>query len=141
MVFADLLIDLTIQFNGVVRRAASKLQLTASQAYLIFIIPPNGISMSVLAFKLGIDNSTLTRNIQKLENSMLVARKGSSYDKRISNVFLTTLGKETAISLENLLNEICLDIAEKLDLDIQNSLVEILEKLNWNMECLSEESQ
>jgi len=139
MNLADLLTDLAIQVNIVVRQAASKLQLTSSQAYLLFIIPPDGISMSNLAYKLGIDNSTLTRNIQKLENAHLVERRAGSYDKRILNVFLTISGKEAASALEALLNEFTLLLYEKHDLDSQNSLVEVLEKLNWHMECLSEE--
>ncbi len=95
--------------------------------------------MSELATKLGLDNSTLTRNIQKLEIAELVFRQGDAYDKRIYKAFITPSGEETITRLEMLLNETSLAIADKLDLDIQNALVEVLEKLNWSLDCISEE--
>ena len=139
MNLAELLTDLSIHFNGIVRRSASRLNLTTSQAYLLLSIPPDGIPMSELASKLELDNSTLTRNIQKLETVELVIRQGDTYDKRVYKVFITPSGENTINELEALLNETSLAIADKLDLDVQNALVEVLEKLVWSLDCISEE--
>ena len=139
MNLAELLTDLSIHFNGIVRRSSSRLNLTTSQAYLLLSIPPDGIPMSELASKLELDNSTLTRNIQKLETAELVIRQGDTYDKRVYKVFITPSGENTINELETLLNETSLAIADKLDLDVQNALVEVLEKLVWSLDCISEE--
>ena len=139
MNLAELLTDLSIHFNGIVRRSSSRLNLTTSQAYLLLSIPPDGIPMSELASKLELDNSTLTRNIQKLETAELVIRQGDTYDKRVYKVFITPSGENTINELEALLNETSLAIADKLDLDVQNALVEVLEKLVWSLDCISEE--
>ncbi len=139
MNLAELLTDLSIHFNGIVRRSASRLNLTTSQAYLLLSIPPDGIPMSELASKLELDNSTLTRNIQKLETAELVIRQADTYDKRVYKVFITPSGENTINELEALLNETSLAIADKLDLDVQNALVEVLEKLVWSLDCISEE--
>ena len=82
MNLAELLLDLTTHNNAIIRSAASKLNLTVSQAFHLVSIPHDGIPMSKLAHKLGLDASTLTRNIQKLENLGLIKREHSSYDKR-----------------------------------------------------------
>ena len=83
----ELLVDLTTHYNALIRSAASQLHLTASQAFHLISIPHDGIPMFKLAHKLGLDASTLTRNIQKLENLGLVKRKHDSYDKRVQRLF------------------------------------------------------
>ena len=90
----ELLVDLTTHYNALIRSAASQLRLTVSQAFHLISIPCDGIPMFKLAHKLGLDASTLTRNIQKLENLGLVKRKHDSYDKRVQKAVLTKQGLE-----------------------------------------------
>ena len=71
----ELLTDLTTHYNALIRYYASQLSLTAPQAFHLLAVSTDGISMSALSHKLGLDNSTLTRNIQKLETLELVLRK------------------------------------------------------------------
>ena len=70
MTLQELLCDITTHYNAFVRSAASQLNLTASQAFHLISIPHDGIPMSKLAHKLGLDPSTLTRNIKKLETKL-----------------------------------------------------------------------
>ena len=63
----EFVIDLVTQYNAIIRFSASHFNLTFSQALLILSIPFDGISMTKLAKKLGLDNSTLTRNVQGLK--------------------------------------------------------------------------
>ena len=67
MNLSELLVDLTTHYNALIRSSASKVNLTTSQVFHIISLPHGGISMSKLAHRLGLDASTLTRNIQKLE--------------------------------------------------------------------------
>ena len=138
MTLQELLCDITTHYNAFVRSAASQLNLTASQAFNLISIPHGGIPMSKLAHKLGLDNSTLTRNIQKLQNLGFVERVHDSYDKRVQNAFLTKQGTKTAVELEEILLKMNNAIMEKIDLDSQENICTLLEKLVWSMDCIRE---
>ena len=135
MNLADLVVDLAIETNAMVRNVASKLNLTTSQAYHLLLIPFDGVSMSVLAKKLGLDASTLTRNIHKLEKHALIIRQKDNKDRRVQLIFLTKKGVEIVRSIENDLEEQNFNILELIDLDTQESLYTSLEKLSWTLAC------
>ena len=134
----ELLADLTTHYNALIRNAASQLNLTASQAFHLLSIPHDGIPMSQLAHKLGLDTSTLTRNIQKLEKMELIKRNHDSYDKRVQKAVLTEKGDEMVELLEEYLLEMNHSIMEQIDLDSQENITEILEKIVWAMDCIRE---
>ena len=134
----ELLTDLTTHYNALMRNVASQLSLTASQAFHLLSIPHNGIPMSQLAHKLGLDTSTLTRNIQKLENMELIKRNHDSYDKRVQKAVLTEKGENMVELLEKSLLEMNHSIMEQIDLDSQENITDILEKIVWAMDCIRE---
>ena len=138
MTLQELLCDITTHYNSFVRSAASQLNLTASQAYLLISIPHDGIPMSKLAHKLGLDASTLTRNIQKLETIGFAERKPSAYDRRVQRVFLTKDGVKLTSEIEDLLLQMNALIVEQIDLDSQANMCDVLEKLLWSMDCVRE---
>ena len=134
----ELLTDLTTHYNALIRNTASQLSLTASQAFHLLSIPHDGIPMSQLAHKLGLDTSTLTRNIQKLEKMELIKRNQDSYDKRIQRAILTEKGEERVKLLEKSLQNMNQAFMEQIDLDSQENITDILEKIVWAMECIRE---
>ena len=132
----ELLTDLTTHYNALIRSAASQLNLTASQAFHLLSIPHDGIPMSQLAHKLGLDTSTLTRNIQKLEKMELIRRSQDSYDKRVQKAVLTEKGEENVELLEEYLQDMNHTFMEQIDLDSQENITDILEKIVWAMDCI-----
>ena len=136
MNITELLTDLASGTNAIIRSTASSFSLTASQAFHLLSIPFDGIPMSSLAHKLGLDNSTLTRNIQKLENLGLVKRNADNYDKRIQRIILTSSGSSLLKSLEAHLDDINSEIVDQIDLDTQENLTTVLEKLSWALDCI-----
>ena len=134
----ELLTDLTTHYNALIRNAASQLSLTASQAFHLLSVPHDGISMSQLAHKLGLDTSTLTRNIQKLEKMELIKRNQDSYDKRIQKAVLTEKGEEKVELLDESLHDMNHTFMEQIDLDSQENITDILEKIVWAMDCIRE---
>ena len=138
MNITELLTDLASGTTAIIRSTASMFNLTASQAFHLLLIPFDGIPMSDLAFKLGLDNSTLTRNIQKLEKMQLVKRNSDNYDKRIHRIVLTQKGASLLMSIEEKLEEQNTNILGKIDLDTQEHLLSVLEKLSWALECMRE---
>ena len=135
----ELLTNLTTHYNAIFRQYSSRLSLTAPQAFHLLSIPVDGISMSGLANKLGLDTSTLTRNIQKLEKLDLVRRKQDKNDKRILVVYLTDKGREKVEKVEGSLLDLNFSMMKYLDLDDQENIPEMLEKLVWAMDCIREE--
>ena len=134
----ELLMDLTTHYNALIRYYASRLSLTAPQAFHLLAVSADGISMSSLAHKLGLDNSTLTRNIQKLEKLGLVLRKQDNFDKRVFRVHLTKKGRVIVEQFENLLLDLNHSMLKHIDLDDQENIPAMLEKLVWAMDCIRE---
>ena len=135
----ELLTNLTTHYNALFRQYSSRLSLTAPQAFHLLSIPVDGISMSGLAKKLGLDTSTLTRNIQKLEKLDLVRRKQDRNDKRILVVSLTDKGRGRVEKIEESLLDFNFSMMKYIDLDDQENIPEMLEKLVWAMDCIREE--
>ncbi len=135
----ELLTNLTTHYNAIFRQYSSRLSLTAPQAFHLLSIPVDGISMSGLAKKLGLDTSTLTRNIQKLEKLDLVRRKQDRNDKRILVVYLTDKGGGKVEKIEESLLDLNFSMMKYIDLDDQENIPEMLEKLVWAMDCIREE--
>ena len=135
----ELLTNLTTHYNAILRQYSSQLSLTTPQAFHLLSIPVDGISMSGLANKLGLDTSTLTRNIQKLEKLDLVRRKQDRNDKRILLVHLTDKGGEKVEKIEKSLLDLNFSMMKYIDLDDQQNIPEMLEKLVWAMDCIREE--
>ena len=135
----ELLTNLTTHYNAIFRQYSSRLSLTAPQAFHLLSIPVDGISMSGLANKLGLDTSTLTRNIQKLEKLDLVRRKQDRNDKRILVVYLTDNGRDKVEKIEESLLDLNFSMMKYIDLDDQENIPEMLEKLVWAMDCIREE--
>ncbi len=135
----ELLTNLTTHYNALFRQYSSRLSLTAPQAFHLLSIPVDGISMSGLANKLGLDTSTLTRNIQKLEKLDLVRRKQDKNDKRILVVYLTDKGRGRVEKIEESLLDLNFSMMKYIDLDDQENIPEMLEKLVWAMDCIREE--
>ena len=139
MNIAELLTSLTTHYNAIFRQYSSQLSLTAPQAFHLLSIPVDGISMSGLANKLGLDTSTLTRNIQKLEKMEFVRRKQNRDDKRILVVCLTDKGREKVEKVEDSLLDLNFSMMKYIDLDDQENIPEMLEKLVWALDCIREE--
>ncbi len=69
----------------------------------------------------------------------LVERFSSSFDKRVQNTVLTQRGGEIVKKMEKLLTETSQLIMDQIDLDEQEHISTVLEKLVWSMDCIREE--
>ena len=88
--------DISLNYFSLVRKLASKLDLTLSQTLVLLYIPFDGITISDLSDKLGIDISTMTRNIQRIEKKGLINRAPNLSDKRSINLQLSKRGKQNS---------------------------------------------
>ena len=86
--FTSFLIDL----QRIFRTKIVPKELSYSQILAILVIPDDGIEMSELAWVMGLENSTVTRLIARLENNGFVKREKSRVDKRSIIVLLKNKG-------------------------------------------------
>ena len=100
--FTAFLIDL----QRIFRTEVVPKNLSYSQVLAIIIIPDDGIEMSELARTLGLENSTVTRLIARLERNNYVTRKKSEADKRSINVFLDHKGVMLQTDIEKKIDKI-----------------------------------
>ena len=108
--FTSFLIDL----QRIFRTKIVPKELSYSQVLAILLIPDDGIEMSELAWVMGLENSTVTRLIARLETNGFVKREKSRVDKRSIIVYLKNKGltiqkniekKSDAIGQEIFLND------------------------------------
>ena len=120
---------------SLIRRISSHNNLSISQYFTIQSITKDGLSMSDLSLILGIDNSTLTRNINILIKEGLVTKEKSIFDRREHIILLTRDGylilKKLDVQFNNQLN----DIFSCITSDERNNLINSIEKVNWKLNC------
>ena len=132
MNIAELLPTIFINLMSLFRRTTKLNQLTFPQAIALYIIPDQGIEMSVLSKKIGIDLSTLSRLVNGLEKRGFVKRETSEKDKRIIKILLKEEGILIREKLDKNFDLIGSFIEKKLD-DKNNNIKEVLTKVNWEI--------
>ena len=120
------LLDLTSTFTSIFRKIAKNKKISLSQGFILLLINSQGSSMSLLADQIGLDNSTMTRNIEKLEKRHFVYRERSTEDTRKVLVFKSPKGVDLANQLEDKM-ELLLSKPLKNKVDIENKL----NKASW----------
>ena len=100
MEFSELFTQLLIDLQSVYRKNNKDLPMSLSQVVLLSSISADGIKMSDLAERVGVDNSTLTRLIEILEKKNLVQKKRNANDRRSRLIYLSKLGEENIKFIE-----------------------------------------
>ena len=127
--FTAFLIDL----QRIFRTELVPRNLSYSQVLAIIIIPDDGIEMSELAWALGLENSTVTRLIARLERHNYVVRKKSEVDKRSINVFLNQKGILLQTDIEKKIEKISSQIFLKNNQVEKELFLENLSLFQWSL--------
>ena len=120
------LLDLTSTFTSIFRKIAKNEKISLSQAFILLSIDNQGSSMSQLSYQIGLDNSTMTRNIEKLEKRHFVYRERSTNDTRKVLVLKSPKGVDLSNKLEDQMSSL-FNSPIKNKIDIENKL----NKLTW----------
>ena len=127
--FTAFLIDL----QRIFRTEVVPKNLSYSQVLAIIIIPDDGIEMSELARSLGLENSTVTRLIARLERNNYVTRKKSEADKRSINVFLDQKGVMMQTDIEKKIDKVGEQIFLKNNQVEKELFLENLSLFQWSL--------
>ena len=121
--------------NVIVRKVASDNNLSLSQYFTLSNISSSGILMGELSKLVGVDKSTLTRNIRILLNRDLVLKNQSTSDKREYIIMLTNHGEKLIDKLDSGMEKELSIIIEDIDSISKQTLSNMIESINWKINC------
>ena len=131
MEFGELLKQFLIDLQSLFRTQFKKLDLTLSQIILISSIPIDGIDMTTLSIKIGVDNSTLTRLIDILMKKGIVQKNRSSQDRRSYIISVTKKGELLQSKIEEEIDSFVSKLFRNTRLEDQEELKKSLSSFHW----------
>ena len=131
MEFGELLKQFLIDLQSLFRTQFKKLNLTLSQIILISSIPIDGIDMTTLSIKIGVDNSTLTRLIDILMKKGIVQKNRSSQDRRSYIISVTKKGELLQSKIEDEIDSFVSKLFRNTRLEDQEELKKSLSSFHW----------
>tara|TARA_Y100001968_G_scaffold59198_1_gene50260 strand:- start:181 stop:603 length:423 start_codon:yes stop_codon:yes gene_type:complete len=133
MSITEHLSDVSLNYFALLRKLSSKFDLTLSQSLLLIYVPFEGITISDLSDKLGVDISTMTRNIQRIEKQGLIERSKNLDDKRSIKLNLSKRGKKIIALLNDDITNNLSPILKKYDFEKIEKIKSSLESLGWDL--------
>jgi DNA-binding MarR family transcriptional regulator len=133
MSIAENLFDISLNYFALIRAYASRFELTLPQAFILLYIPFDGATISELSNKLGVDISTMTRNLQRIERKKLIIRNINPNDKRSTKLVLSSTGQELSNALQQKIEENLNLILSKYDYKKSHQIKNYLEGLSWEL--------
>ena len=133
MEFSELFTQLLIDLQSVFRKNNKNLPISFSQVVLLVSIPADGITMSALAKRVGVDNSTLTRLIKIMNEKNLIHKKRNNNDRRSTLIYLSTIGSENVKLIEANVYKFTNKILHNISNVDQIALKNDLNSLHWGI--------
>ena len=131
MEFPELFTQLLIDLQSVFRKNNKDLPISLSQAVLLLSIPRDGIIMSELAIRVGVDNSTLTRLIHTMDENSLIQKKRNKNDRRSTLIYLSNIGEKNVKLIEANIDQFTNKILQNIPNIDQVRLKNDLNSLHW----------
>ena len=131
MQLGELLSSLLVNLQALMKTEVNLDKASFPKVIALSIIPPDGLEMSALAKRMGIDNSTATRLVIGMEVAGWVNRESNLYDKRVTQVFLTKKGYSLQSDLEEQFALIGKVVEESLNPSDKVNISDSLSSLNW----------
>ncbi len=112
---------------------SEKLDVTKEQIIILKNLFLNdGINQNELACLTFRDKSSLTRLLVKMEKKNYIQRKKSKEDKRINNVFITSLGKEMFVKTRPIIKKIMDTMETNISKKEEQVMISLLKKIQSN---------
>ena len=131
MQLGESLSSLFVNLQSLIKREINLGRASFPKIIALSIIPPDGLEMSALAKKIGVDNSTATRLVIGMEKAGWVKRESGLYDKRINQVFLTKKGYSLQSNLEEQFESIGKVVEGSLNPADKLGISDAISSLNW----------
>ena len=133
MQMTGILRDLTCQLQALMRGVSRRHQLSLTQTQVLLNLPVDGLPLSSLAHRLGLDISTISRITDKMVQRQWVSRVAAEDDRRVNRVVPTEAGRALYRQLSASLDDEVRILLDGLDLKRQESMGQHLEELTWRL--------
>ena len=133
MNYGEVLSSFLIDLQRLFRVGICDRDITYSQVLALVSIPDDGIEMSSLSQILGIDSSTTTRLVIRLEKKDWVRRKHSDIDRRVNKVYLTVKGQNTQSKLDKRIEILGQQIENEVNVNDRENLLQVLSSFHWTL--------
>ena len=133
MSYGEILSSFFIDLQSIFRKKIKIKNASFQQIMALATIPSKGIEMTPLAKKIGIDNSTATRLIKRMEDNGWVNRVVSSHDKRVTEVRLTNAGSNMQIEIEKQCEKIGEMIEKSMNRIDRQAVHDSIQSLHWTL--------
>ncbi|MBO69876.1 MAG: hypothetical protein CMG36_03360 [Candidatus Marinimicrobia bacterium] len=130
---AELLTNLLTDLQSIFREKNKNLPFSLSQIILISSIPEQGIDMTSLSKKIGIDNSTTTRLIHNLQKKDIIIKSSNIEDKRSNILTLSKKGIEANKSIEENIEKFSKQIFSYFEDKNRILTKDLLSAFHWNL--------
>ena len=131
MQLGELLSSLFVNLQALIKREVNLGRASFPKIIALSIIPPDGLEMSALAKKMGVDNSTATRLVIGMEKAGWVKRETSLHDKRVNKVFLTKKGYSLQVNLEEQFELVGKAIERSINPAYKLEISDAISSINW----------
>lgn len=131
MQVAEALRGLAIQLQALIRAVARRQRLSPTQAQILLTTPVDGLPLSDLAQRLGLDASTITRVTGHMAAAGLVERRRSTTDRRVFLIAVTAKGRELRQLLQSRWEREVRALLDTLEPERKDRLGRDLEELSW----------
>jgi len=129
----ELMKQYLLSLQAIFRKKIRGESFTVSQMLILTSLPDDGLDMTSLAEKMGVDNSTATRLIDGMFRRNLIQKSKHREDKRLTIITLTELGEKASYEIETKLDRIGEDVFRHIPLENQGELKEALLTFHWMM--------
>tara|TARA_A100001015_G_scaffold320973_1_gene449429 strand:+ start:261 stop:683 length:423 start_codon:yes stop_codon:yes gene_type:complete len=110
--------------------------LKLKDAYTYFLMElwkEEGLSQAYLYKKIGIEQPTAVRTLDRMERDGFIVRKPSPTDRRSQLIFLTKRSKDLKPSIEQLIKELNQKILKGFSFEEKVKLISYLERISENL--------
>ena len=127
----ELISSLLIDLQRLFKNEVAFKDISYSQVLALISISDRGVEMSTLSWDLALDNSTVTRLVNRLEKKNLVFRKKSKKDKRLVKVCLTKEGEAIQNKIEEKIDFLGSKIESQFSYDKKIDILNNLSSFQW----------
>ena len=127
----ELISSLLIDLQRLFKNEVTFKDISYSQILALISISDRGVEMSTLSWDLALDNSTVTRLVNRLEKKNLVFRKKSKKDKRLVKVCLTKEGEAIQNKIEEKIDFLGSKIESQFSYDKKTDILNNLSSFQW----------
>ena len=127
----ELISSLLIDLQRLFKNEVTFKDISYSQVLALISISDRGVEMSTLSWDLALDNSTVTRLVNRLEKKNLVIREKSKEDKRLVKVCLTKEGEALQNKIEEKIDSLGSKIESQFSYDKKIDILNNLSSFQW----------